>query len=75
MKNCITCSFRSSEPEKYYKKYMKKMHMICKMEEKRVKYMCFVNNRQSISYIAENFSHFVSFYIYKINKTGVSLLY
>ena len=25
MKNCITCSFRSSEPEKYYKKYMKKM--------------------------------------------------
>lgn len=40
MKNCITCSFRSSEPEKYYKKYMKKMHMICKMEEKRVKYMC-----------------------------------
>ena len=44
MKNCITCSFRSSEPEKYYKKYMKKMHMICKMEEKRVKYMCFGTN-------------------------------
>ena len=44
MKNCITCSFRSSEPEKYYKKCMKKMHMICKMEEKRVKYMCFGTN-------------------------------
>ena len=29
---------------KYYKKYMKKMHMICKMEEKRVKYMCFGTN-------------------------------
>ena len=25
-------------------KYMKKMHMICKMEEKRVKYMCFGTN-------------------------------
>ena len=30
--------------KKYYKKYMKKMHMICKMEEKRVKYMCFGTN-------------------------------
>ena len=44
MRNSSQKSFRSSEPEKYYKKNVKKMHMICKMQEKRVKYMCFGTN-------------------------------